>query len=286
MSLTQSKRHPRFDHPPVVEVALGVQFKPLTTLGVPQLGLLWGHFRNRFPKFEHQPPLEHEIERRGVRPQPPIGFRLLDPSSTLVPRLWMISEPGTELLQVQQDRFVRNWRRYHDGTVKYPEYFESLRPRFIDELREFLVFVESERLGDVEFDQCDLTYVNHIEPSGVWTSPADWPNAFPALAPGLAADPRRPLESIGLRTRHELLDEAGSFVGRLHIQLDSALTAPTAAKPEPQPVFVLQLITRGRPPKRGLAGVLEFLDFGHDVIVTTFESITSSAMHRAWGRTE
>jgi len=277
--------YPRFQHPPVVEVVLGVQFKPLPGLGMPQLGLLWAQFRDRFPKVEHQPPLQHEIERRGVLVQAPITFQVLEPNAVLVPRLWMISEPGTELLQVQQDRFIRNWRRYHDGTVKYPEYVESLRPRFIADLREFLAFVESEHLGDVEFDQCDLTYVNHIEPSGVWTTPADWGLVFPRLAPVQGSNPNRPLDSIGLRARHELLDDSGKFVGRLHIQLDSALTGPTAAKPEPQPVFVLQLIARGSPLGSGTDGVLRFLDLGHDAIVTTFESITSGAMHRAWGRT-
>jgi uncharacterized protein (TIGR04255 family) len=196
----------------------------------------------------------------------------------------MISENQTELVQVQQDRFVRNWRRYHDGNAAYPEYVEHLRPKFIEDLQIFSSFVESESLGQLEFDQCDITYVNHIEGSGVWTSPDQYAKVFPGLAPGLEVGPRSPLESIGLRTRHELFDATDEFVGRLYIQLDSGTTLPTAEKPEPQPIFALQLIARGRPLGNGLDGLLSFLDFGHDAIVTTFDSITSDAMHKAWGK--
>lgn len=285
MAAPRSAHHPRFERPPVVEVALGAQFKPLSPLGIPQLGLLWGHFRDRFPKVEHQPPLPHEIERRGVRFQRPIDIRVLEPNAVLVPRLWMIRESGTELLQVQQDRFVRNWRRYQDGGVRYPEYVEHLRPKFIEDMDEFRAFVEAEHLGELAFDQCDLTYVNHIEPSGVWESHAEVAKVFPGLAPGGGVSPRRPLDAIGVRTQYELVGESGNFVGRLHIQLDSATTSPVAERPEPLPLFVLQLTARGSPIGQGLDGVMAFLDFGHDAIVTTFANITSDAMHRAWGRT-
>jgi uncharacterized protein (TIGR04255 family) len=196
----------------------------------------------------------------------------------------MVSEQGTELLQVQQDRFVRNWRRYHDGKVVYPEYFEHLRPKLVEDLGAFLAFVESENLGEVEFDQCDLTYVNQIGSEGVWSTPGEYAKVFPGLAPGLDVGPQRPLDTIGFRSRQELLGPAGEFVGRLHIQLDSALSLPTAEKPEPQSLFVLQLIARGSPMGTGVDGILAFLDFGHDAIVTTFDSITSGAMHQAWGK--
>jgi uncharacterized protein (TIGR04255 family) len=285
-SLVQSKfkKHPRYEHPPVVEVALGVQFKPLATLGIPQLGLLWSTSRARFPKVEHQPPLQHEIERRGVQAQPTIGFRIVEPGSVLIPRVWMISERGTELLQVQQDRFVRNWRRYHDGQAIYPEYLEHLRPKMIEDLKIFLAFVRDEKLGEIEFDQCDLTYVNQIEPSGVWSSPAEYTKVFPGLAPGLNVGSERPLDTVGFRARHELLDPSGEFVGRLHIQLDSGTSIPTAERPEPQPILALQLIARGSPIGKGIDGLLAFLDFGHDAIVTTFDKITSETMHQAWGK--
>lgn len=280
----KSSTHPRFQHPPVMEVALGVQFKPLASFGVPQIGRLWERFRERFPKVEHQPQLDHEIERRGAQ-LPQVSFRVLEPNRALLPRVWMINDSGTELLQVQQDRFVRNWRRYSDGTARYPEYLEHLRPSFVSELGEFVSFIESEGLGAVEFDQCDLSYVNHIEPNEVWSTTGDWWKVFPSIAPAIDKDSGGPLDYIGLRMRREMVDANGDFLGRLHIQLDSTLSAPRPEKPEPHPLFILQLIARGSPVGRGVEGVLSFLDLGHDAIVTTFANITSSAMHGAWGRT-
>jgi hypothetical protein len=40
---------PDFADPPVVEVALSVQFDPLSALRTPQIGLLWAEYRTRFP---------------------------------------------------------------------------------------------------------------------------------------------------------------------------------------------------------------------------------------------
>ena len=34
-----------------------------------------------------------------------------------VPRIWMITEDNSQLIQVQRDRFARNWRRYHDHNL-------------------------------------------------------------------------------------------------------------------------------------------------------------------------
>lgn len=277
--------HPRFDRPPVTEVALGAQFKPVAGLGVPQLGLLWGAFRNQFPRVEHHPPLPHEIERRGVRvQQSPFQIQLVEGAGGAIPRLWMINADNTELLQVQQDRFVRNWRRRGASEALYPEYVEHLRPSLIEDLERFARFVRDEGLGSLEFDQCEITYVNHIDGEGVWKGHSEFAKVFRGLSPEYDLGPRCPLDAIGFRARHELFDAAGEFVGRLHIQLDSAFKPPSAEKPEPAPMFALQLIARGRPLGADVPGVLAFLDFGHDAIVTTFDNITSDAMHRAWGR--
>lgn len=274
---------PCYVRPPVVEVALGAQFKPLESLGVPQLGLLWEKFSGRFPKVEHQPPLAHEVERRGVQQQQPI-FRVLEPAAVLVPRLWMVSESASELVQIQQDRFIRNWRRYHDGKVVYPEYAKFLRPRMIEDLTAFLDFARAANLGNVEFDQCDVTYVNHIEPNEGWDGSAAPSKVFPDFAPENWAKGSSPLDGLGFRVRHELLDARGEFAGHLYIQLDLGLTVPTQESPEPHSLLVLQLYARGAPMGKGVEGVLGFLDLGHDAIVTTFDMMTSPAMHKAWGK--
>ncbi|MCH7839452.1 MAG: hypothetical protein IID38_04355, partial [Planctomycetes bacterium] len=57
---------PDFSDPPVVEVALSVQFDSLKKLRTPQLGLLWREFRDRFPVTEEHAPLDAVVERFGA----------------------------------------------------------------------------------------------------------------------------------------------------------------------------------------------------------------------------
>src|SRR5688500_8008989 len=119
---------PEFDNPPVVEVALSVQFEKLEGLRVPQLGRIWHAFRNRFPRTEEQMPLEPAFEQFGVPTTGKPEVRVELSSVPTTPRVWFLNEQGTELVQIQQDRFVRNWRKQTDDEA-YPRY-EYLRRSF------------------------------------------------------------------------------------------------------------------------------------------------------------
>jgi uncharacterized protein (TIGR04255 family) len=195
----------------------------------------------------------------------------------------MLDEPGNELIQIQNDRFIRNWRRYHDRQLVYPEYLEHLRPQLISDFAAFIEFLRVENLGEPEFDQCEVTYVNHIERDGLWSSHGDlhqvfrgWSSAYPSVR---GQSP----ETIAVRVRHEIHDDKDSFAGRLYVDIDSGLLpADRAENSEPRPVFVLQLVARGHPFGAGLDGALGFLDLGHDTIVRAFDTITTDAAHSEW----
>ena len=102
---------PDFANPPLAEVALSVQFEPLEQLRTAQIGLLWGEFRQRFPVTEEHAPLDSVIERFGVSRTSVLEPRLQMLETPPVPRVWFLNEAGTELIQVQQERFIHNWRR-------------------------------------------------------------------------------------------------------------------------------------------------------------------------------
>ncbi len=108
---SRSEQLPSFDRPPVVEVVLSVQFEPLVSLHTPQLGLLWKEFEARFPKTEDQPPLPPSIEQFGRRSMPPVSFSIQEIDGATPPRVWFLNREETELIQVQQDRFIVNWRQ-------------------------------------------------------------------------------------------------------------------------------------------------------------------------------
>ncbi len=280
-----TEKLPKFERPPVVEVALSAQFQPLAKFTVAHLGLLWKRFSSRFPNVEQQPPIPHFVERTGVRVQAPqVQFEMLR-SGDLTPRLWMLNEVGTELIQVQADRFIRNWRKHQDPTATYPQYEKHLRPQFEQDYLSFQRFVSEEGLGELVVDQCEVTYINHISRDGVWTDHSQLDRVFIGWSGSYANVVGLPAEHVAVRAAHVLSHDASDFVGRLHVQVDSGFKpSPVSGDTSTEPVFNLQLVARGRPLGEGTQGVLSFLDAGHRAIVTTFANMTTPAMHNAWKR--
>jgi len=205
-----------------------------------------------------------------------------------VPRMWIISEDGCELIQVQVDRFLRNWRRYHGPTIAYPTYDIHTRPNFVRDFGEFLEFTKTQRLPTPAIDQCEITYINIIQPCDVWEHFGQldrvfkgWSSDYPKLAGSEAL-------ATGWRAQHEVADANGKFVGHLFVELDSAFSVPPGSPPssEPSPIFQLQLTVRGRPLGEGIDGVMAFMDLGHSIIVNSFVAVTTAEMHAVWGRVQ
>ncbi len=154
---------PEFERPPLDEVVIGVQFDPLKELHAAQVGLYWLRIRDRYPFTEDQPPLAPQIEPEEVIPQvPALSFQ----AAPLIARYWFLQAGKTELIQLQTDRFLRNWRQI-DGTERYPR-FAYLIERFKNEWESFLSFLTDEKVGQPNVNQCDLSYINHLEPGLGW----------------------------------------------------------------------------------------------------------------------
>ncbi len=267
---------PDFTDPPVVEVALSVQFDPLTELRTPQIGLLWADYRKRaFSKTEEHPPLDPVIERFGVPTPPRAQFQLL--STPPVSRVWFVNAPGTELVQVQQDRFIHNWRKVGDADT-YPRY-EHVRETFEAELKRFAEFVRSEGVGELRPNQCEVTYVNHVVPGDAWKQHGELGAVVTVFSPRFSDTFLKDPEDARIRLRFVIPDSGGEPCGRLHIAVEPAY--PIGGD---QPIFVMNLTARGRPDGEGLDGALRFMDRGREWVVRGFASITTSKMHAVWRR--
>jgi uncharacterized protein (TIGR04255 family) len=267
---------PDFSNPPVVEVALSVQFERLTELHAAHLGLVWRLFKDRFPKTEEHPPREVVSEPFGVFTPPRVRIQL--EKGMPIPRVWFLNERGTELIQLQQNCFVHNWRKMRVPEEVYPRY-ESIRSTFSEELHIFLRFVEQEHLGKVVPMQCEITYVNHIFPGQGWDS---FGQVERILAPwsGKHSDPFLPEpEDVRAAIRYLIPGVAGKPVGRLHVEFLPAVDLKTQGQ-----LLVLRLTARGTPDSEQIEDVLAFLDRGREWIVRGFAAITTPNMHRAWGR--
>ena len=168
---------PDFEHAPVAEVALSTQFGPLEKLRLAHLGLLWGRFRELYPVIQEHNPLANPVEQFGQKPSTPQRNRV-EISDTPEARFWFLDEPGSHLIQVQRDRFVRNWRGTGDD---YPRY-ERIRKSFIEDYTTFVEFLEKEKIGSPETRQVEVTYVNHIFANDVWSQPGEADHVFAVCA--------------------------------------------------------------------------------------------------------
>ena len=75
-------------------------------------------------------------------------------------RVHFINREKTQLLQVQRDRFLHNWRKVGDGD-SYPR-FERMIETFESGLRKFIAMIDREGLGPIVPNQCEVSYFNQI----------------------------------------------------------------------------------------------------------------------------
>ena len=269
---------PEFDNPPVVEVALSVQFDPLPELRTPQLGLLWQTVRERFPRIEEHPPLEPSVETFGTRPAAEPGVRFEMMRRLPVPRVWFLNREGTELIQVQPDRFVHNWRKLASAQP-YPRYENHIRPTFFKELSAFCEFLKHENLGDLKPNQCEVTYVNHIVAGRGWERPGQLPRVLKLCAGDLLEPMPGELEEIRMNGSFVIPGPGGGPAGRLRFVIE-----PGFRTSDGQPLFVMNLVARGQPTPGSVEGIMAFLDLGRKWIVNGFTALTTPEMHKIWGR--
>jgi len=269
---------PEFDNPPVTEVVLGVQFEKLDSLKTPQLGYIWQAFRDRFPQTEGKPALDPVFEQFGPRPGRRPGVRLQLVEAPPEPRLWFLNESGTELAQVQQDRFVRNWRKREDAE-EYPRY-RNLRELFRRDFEAFCGLIEREQWGSVEPNQCEVTYVNLIAAGEGWEDHGDLDKVLTVFSARYSDDHLQKPEQVVVNVQYVLSDEGGEPTGRLRIAANPVLRAS-----DNRPAIRLSLTARGKPEGSGIEGAMAFLDRGHEAVVRGFTSITTPEMHKVWKRT-
>lgn len=266
--------HPKFDHPPIAEVTLSVQFESLPGLHAAHIGRLWDRWSGRYPQHEEHgelAPMPDENDE-GLR-QPSIMLKFIEAAP--LPRTWFLDASGEHIVQVQRDRFVLNWRRKDDT---YPHYAELL-PRFQQEYDVFASFVAEHNLGDLVPDQCQVTYLNPVPLEGEYSCPGGMAGLLEGWSGTHSESPTLDGGEASVQIRYPITDQGGSRRGRLIVTVGSAVRAETD-----EAVLLLEMTARGRPLSGSLEGIVEFLDHGHDAIVTMFAALTTTQMHTVWGR--
>lgn len=152
---------PKFNKPPVVETVLGVQFPELDGFRAVHFGRFGETLGTRYPKVTDcarlNPIHKERFPRAPAIPGP--HFQVMQGSP--LNRTWFTSKTGSELIQLQPDRFLFNWK---DQGGNYPSY-ETNSQEFFKEFEAFCKFCEKqEDLSTPQPEICEVTYVNHIDP--------------------------------------------------------------------------------------------------------------------------
>jgi uncharacterized protein (TIGR04255 family) len=265
---------PKFDRPPVFETVLGVQFNTLQGFSVLHYGLYWGKIRGSYPNYEVHPPLSPAVELFGAEAwkQPTAGLEVLQTPDI---RTWFLDATGSMLLQTQKDRFLQNWRKVHDTNV-YPHY-EQLKPQFFSEWQTFCAFLNEVGINRPEVNQCEVTYVNHIEIQQGSKSYGSLRNVISCWSGEYSGDFLREPEAVGFNSRYLLQEKKG----RLHISMQPAIRREDAKE-----ILRLTLTARGKPASSEPTAIEEWFNIGHEWVVRGFTDVTTKEMHDMWGRTQ
>ena len=261
-----------FKNAPVIETVLSIQFKPIHGFTIPHFGLYWKTIREEFKHCEVKNPIVHMIEDFQRGPTQRSSAIDLDLSTERAVRYWFMDPTRNSFIQIQQDRFIFNWQRV-EKEDEYPRYRKT-REKFLKEWNRFCEFLTNENLPLPEVDQCEVTYVNHIEYAAGWNSYGQLNKIVSYWSGKASGNFLPPPEKVNVNIRYSMPNDQG----RLYISLQPVIRARDGVE-----VLQLNLTTRGAPTSTKTDDVFKWLDLGRQWIIEGFTDFTTEEMHREWG---
>lgn len=271
-----------YTKPPLVEVAISVQFGAIPTdeFSDAHLGAFWKELSTDFPIAKSTGLIPNSSEPFGENKLwTPTEFQL---SLTHEPRirLQMISNDKEWMCQLQHNRVVVNWRRKND---EYPR-FAVAWDKFKKYYSRLVEYARLNGIDEINPHVWEVTYVNKIMKSVKWCEIGDLHKVFP----GLITSP-----SV-LNSGDSMCSVAGRWVveqtsipARLYIELKP----PRESMGTADSLVFLNLTARGPVDflgdecKNDSYGVIQGkVSSGHEWIVRAFDSILSPEAQEEWGR--
>ncbi|BCJ71658.1 hypothetical protein CS0771_12020 [Catellatospora sp. IY07-71] len=253
---------PRFDRPPVREVALTVQFDALQTMQTLTLAPLRVDWSPEYPKLSEVAP-RSPLTRTGAN----VEF-VSSEAPWPVPRCTFISADGNRAIEIQHDRFGVTWS-FDSDAPSYPG-FGALSAELAARFGQFEALINSSLGVDIQVNDVEIEYENHIE--GIRAEElcfgilSGWAQSTATLA-----EPT--LDYAGMRFHYcasPSNDNTAILVGVDTAESDgngsaSTLRLEVQRDTDSSKVFV------------------ESLSIAHEVLVRRFLEVTTPAMHSEWG---
>lgn len=270
---------PEFERPPVVEVALAIEFEQpmrFQALDLARFRDAWADW----PVVEERPVLPPMEESNGG--EDALADDLLKAllrEDEPPPRLWLQNDAEDRVVQIQHDRLVVNWHK-SDAGGDYPRY-GSVRDHLQDAW---------DRLNDVYVDLgsnesvvpslCEMQYVNHIDSGYGWTSPQDTERL---MVPWQGVEGSKFFADNHLTYFNVHTHFPEDREGWLAIRCWTSHYSPDGPD-DPSPLMVLSLTARGRVESGNFQSALDFFDVAHRWVVEGFIEITTQEAHKIWKR--
>jgi uncharacterized protein (TIGR04255 family) len=196
----------------------------------------------------------------------------LDPDFSGMPvRCWFINDQRTELIQVQNDCFIRNWRK----TEEHPNYlhYEFIRPRFERDWTKFCNFLEKNCLAPPDVWQCEVSYINQFVRGREWQDFNDLSGLFPVWSSAISAPLLSRAQMVTFATSYSLPGERGAL---------QFVSQPGVRGNDGTEIIQLTVTALGRPAASDTASIMDWLDFGREAVVQGFTDFTSESAHKIW----
>jgi uncharacterized protein (TIGR04255 family) len=256
---------PSYRQPPVTEVAVGLQYSSSLNLSLRDLFRIHASFEDRYPGLEEYAPLPKIVPAEDAQT---VQFAFGQMTKAVLPRLWFIGESPTELVQLQHDRFVFNWRKTAESDP-YLRFDHHVRPAFVDAHRRLLLGLEEADIAEPAIESIDVAYVNAI--------PLEAGDSCGAVLRILQRDQKRGFlpEATGLQMQliYSIPDlDAGS----LTITIQSAERVEDRA-----PTILMHLNVRAMA-AGDFEQALVSIGVARRWIVNGFTDLTTDEMHERW----
>lgn len=262
------KNSPKFDSPPVDEVAIGFGFNAISDLDVLDFASLWHEFEKIgfTSKQVHSP-----VPTRGSRVFQNVNLQLK--AMPDLPRFWFIKDTQEFIIQIQKDKFIVNWRISDEPTGTYIS-FKKIQQNFWQYSEIFRQWVEKQSGERLKLRNLELTYYNTI--------PIEHGLAGDTVS-GIFKDFQWSEKSILSNMITQMFFEVTLPVEKINAQLfimgHTAQRVATNAD-----IFRLEMAVVGKNEQEFNKRLISsWYDEAHDQIVHGFVELTTPKMHKEWG---
>ena len=249
-----------FENPPVNEVVVSTYFNPpLSDFRNEHIGLFWGRIKDEFLEVSQQIPVG-------------IGAEIFADELSSMPRYWFITQNGINLIQIQQNAFMFNWRRRDE---EYPRFHRNIKPTFDKYYGIFNEFVRTQiNDTDLTIDRCELVYINTLEAFEFWTGPQDTTNVIPSFS----------ILDLGIGDA----EAQGFYCNYIYtvqtdLQINIGIRAVTNAQQPGSPVLLFEIRAIGQFEQVAKPATDDWFVRAHGAIKSCFLGMTSSEIqNRYW----